>query len=167
MSCETERDPGDGTEDGDRRRVVLLGASNLTRGISTVVETAQRLWGAPLDVMMAAGHGRSYGMTSRVLGRSLPAITACGLWEDLSRRTPLPTAALITDVGNDIVYGAEADEIAAWVEECLVRLESLCRKRVITALPLASIAPLSPRRFLVFRSLLFPGSQLTLEFALH
>ena len=159
-------DSGDGSRDPPRRRVVLLGASNLTRGISTVVETSQRLWGTPLDVMAAAGHGRSYGMTSRVLGRSLPAIVACDLWEDLARRAPLPTAALITDIGNDILYGAEASQIAAWVEQCLVTLKSACEKTVITGLPLPSIASLSPKRFLLFRTLLFPRSQLTLDVGL-
>ena len=45
------------------RRVILLGASNLTRGISTVVEIAKTKWGSPLDIMSALGHGRSYGKT--------------------------------------------------------------------------------------------------------
>ena len=35
------------------RRVILLGASNLTRAISIVVETAQLLLGEPLDATAA------------------------------------------------------------------------------------------------------------------
>ena len=66
------------------RRVVLLGASNLTRGISTIVDTARRIWGAPLEVFAALGHGRSYGLTSAVLARKLPGILQCGLWDALS-----------------------------------------------------------------------------------
>jgi len=82
------------------RRVVLLGASNLTRGISTAVETARLQWGRPLDVMAALGHGRSYGLASRLLCRTLPSIVECGLWPALAARPPAPTAALVTDVGN-------------------------------------------------------------------
>jgi hypothetical protein len=146
-----------------KKRVVLLGASNLMRGISTVVETAEIAWGTPLDVMTACGHGRSYGTTSRVLGRSLPAIVSCGLWDDLATRIPLPTAALITDVGNDILYGADAKQIVSWVEQLLGRLAPVCDKIVVTGLPLASIRRLSRASFWVFRTLLFPGSQLTLD----
>jgi hypothetical protein len=39
-------------------RVILLGASNLTKCISLIVETAWNLLGSPLDVKAAMGHGR-------------------------------------------------------------------------------------------------------------
>jgi hypothetical protein len=161
MPAERKENPAGQPQDQVQRRVVLLGASNLMRGISTAIETAQYAWGTPLDVLAACGHGRSYGLTSRVLVRSLPAITKCGLWEDLARRTPLPTAALITDVGNDILYGASVNQIAAWVEQCLERLLPVCQRFVITGLPLSSIAALPAVRFRLIRSMLFPGSQLT------
>ena len=149
------------------KRVVLLGASNLVRGISTVVATAERVWGTPLDVMAACGHGRSYGMTSRVLGRSLPAIISCGLWDDLAQRPPLPTAALVTDVGNDIVYGADVNQIAAWVEQIFERLAPICQRTIVTGLPLASVQRLSPWHFRIFRTLLFPSSRLTYDVAMQ
>ena len=107
------------------RRVILLGASNVTRSMSTIVETAELVWGRPLDLLAACGHGRSYGRTSCVFGRSLPGILECGLWDELSRRPALPTAALVTDIGNDILYGAGVDQIAAWVEQSLIRLRGL------------------------------------------
>src|SRR5262245_2033911 len=81
-------------------RIVLLGASNLTRGISTVIETAGSILGRPLEVLAAFGHGRSYGMSSSVLGRSLPGIVDCGIWQSLAARPPVSTSALITDIGN-------------------------------------------------------------------
>jgi hypothetical protein len=149
------------------QRIVLLGASNLQRGMSTVIETAWHVWGSPLDVLAACGHGRSYGMTSRVLGRSLPGIVACGLWDELAERTPLPTAALLTDVGNDIVYGADADQIRSWLVTCVERLVPVCQTIVITGLPLSSLRTLSGWRFRLLRSLLFPCSHLALEPALE
>ena len=111
-------------------RVVLLGASNLTRGISIVVETARLVLGAPLEVFVAMGHGRSYGKPSRILGRTLPGIVECDLWAALKERPALPTFALVTDIGNDVAYGYETGAIASWVEACLDRLgESGARKR--------------------------------------
>jgi hypothetical protein len=144
-----------------RRRVVLLGASNVMRGISTIVETAERVWGQPADVLAASGHGRSYGQTSCVLGRSLPGILQCGLWDALARRPTLPTAALVTDIGNDILYGADADQIAAWVAECLTRLRGVCEPIVMTELPLARVALIRPWQYRWIRTLLFPGSRVT------
>jgi len=149
------------------RRVILLGASNVTRSMSTIVETAELVWGRPLDLLAACGHGRSYGRTSCVFGRSLPGILECGLWDELSRRSALPTAALVTDIGNDILYGAGADQIAAWVEQCLTRLRAVCERIVITELPLARVASVTPRQYNLFRALLFPGSRVTWDDALH
>ena len=144
------------------RRVVLLGASNLTRGISTVVATAQRVWGQPLEVLAALGHGRSYGIESRVLGRRLPGILNSGIWEALDRAPPLPTAVLITDVGNDILYGVPVAEIVRWVETTLNRLGPAA-KICLTGLPMGSIANLGPKRFRFYRRLFFPKCRLSLE----
>ena len=148
------------------RRVVLLGASNLIRGISTVVGTATQVWGGPLDVLAATGHGRSFGRDSRVFVRRLPAILECGLWDDLARRPPAATAGLITDIGNDILYGFSAEQIADWVRICLERLGPVCERIVVTELPLASVRELDRVRFLLMRKLLFPKSELQLADAL-
>src|SRR5947207_14876376 len=86
-------------------RVVALGASNLTRGLRIVVSTARQTWGPDIEIFGALGHGRSYGADSRVFVRRLPGILQSGLWRDLAARPPVPTRALVTDVGNDILYG--------------------------------------------------------------
>ncbi len=145
--------------------MVLLGASNLTRGISTVIETSQRILGGPLDVMAALGHGRSYGMPSSVLGRGLPGILGSRLWDDLADRDPLPTYGLITDIGNDILYGSSATELLSWIGECVERLTAHASRIVITELPMASIESVGPLRFGLLRQILFPNSPLTLDLA--
>ena len=155
-------DPGSGTRIPERR-VVLLGASNLIVGLPRVVEAARSMWGGRLDILAAAGHGRSYGYSSRVLWRALPAILSCGLWEDLARRPPASTAALLTDVGNDILYGAPTSVIAEWVEACLARLAVHASRLVITELPLESIQGIGRFRFLLMRRLLFPACRVALR----
>lgn len=148
------------------RRVILLGASNVVRGLSTIIETAELVWGRPLDVLAACGHGRSYGRTSCVFGRSLPGILECGLWDELSRRPALPTAALVTDIGNDILYGAGVDQIAAWVEQCLTRLRAAGARIIVTELPLARVASVTAGQYNLLRAVLFPGSRVTWDEAL-
>src|SRR5215831_6744908 len=127
----------------DVARVVALGASNLTRGFQTVVSTARAAWGSEVEVFGALGHGRSYGAHSRVFFRRLPGILESGLWSELESRPALPTRALVTDVGNDILYGFSADQTLAWVEETLRRLRTVTSDIVVTGLPLASIRRLS------------------------
>jgi hypothetical protein len=147
--------------------VVLLGASNLAWNWATVVEASRCAWGSPLDFLAAAGHGRSYGRHSTVLGRGLPGILECGLWKQLESAKPLPTAALVTDVGNDLVYGRDPDRIAEWVEQCVRRLQRHASQITITELPLEALGRMQPWRFIVLRSALFPKSRLTLDSALQ
>lgn len=149
-----------------RRRAVILGASNVIRGITAVVATAQAACGPSLDLMFACGHGRSYGQTSCVLGRTLPGIVPCGLWDAWRQRPAVPASALLTDVGNDLLYGASVSQITEWVRVCCDRLRPHCDRFVITELPLVSLRTLQPGRFRVMRSILFPQSRLSLEQAL-
>ncbi len=146
----------------DRPRVVLLGASNLTRALPTVVELCRCMLDSPLEVVAALGHGRSYGMHSSLLARRLPGILQTGLWEMLAGRPPTPSFALITDIGNDLMYGVPPATIADWVDQCADRLQQHGAKVIITGLPLESIDSLSPVRFAIARSLLFPGHPMTI-----
>jgi hypothetical protein len=132
----------------------------LTRGLATVLPISYRLWGGPLDVLAACGLGRSYGLRMPFLWRELPAITECGLWQALAQRPSAPTAALLTDIGNDLLYDVPVAQITAWVEACLDRLVRTGARVVLTPLPLCTVATVSRARFLLLRNLLFPGCQL-------
>lgn len=153
---------------GDTRySVVLLGASNLARGVSTVVDTARQICVGPVDIYTALGHGRSYGQSSSVLGRRLPGILQSGIWSDLAAREHQQVLALVTDIGNDLLFGAPVETIAGWVEECLERLAALDAKIVVTSLPIETLNKLTVARFRLFRSLLFPQNRYDLATALE
>ncbi len=143
-------------------RVVALGASNLTRGFHTVVSTARSIAGPDVEVLAALGHGRSYGAHSRFTVRTLPGILQSGLWHQLERLPPAPTRGLVTDVGNDVLYGMPAEQIVAWIDEAVVRLQRVTQDIVLTDLPIASGRRLSRIEFLAFRSLVVPQCRLTL-----
>ena len=139
-------------------RLVLLGASNLTRGLPTALAMAgTRLGPGSIDVLVAAGHGRSYGRWSRVFVRGLPAILDCGLWPALAA-AGRPSHALLTDIGNDIAYGAEPAELAGWVDACLARLTGV--RAIVTLLPVARLARLAPWQYHLFKAVIFPGRRL-------
>jgi len=139
-------------------RAILLGASNLKASLSPLISGVRRKAGGPVEVLAACGHGRSYGTWSRFLFvRRLPGIEGCGLWQELDRRPPRRTLALVTDVGNDLVYGVSAEAIAGWVEACLDRLVRQEAEIVLTLLPLPRLEKLSAWQVRLAVSLLFPG----------
>jgi len=139
-------------------RAILLGASNLKAALPTVLDGIGRQAAGPVEALAACGHGRSYGSWSRYLFvRGLPGIAGCGLWRALTGRPPLRTLALLTDVGNDLAYGAGVDQIAGWVESCLDRLARQRAEIVLTLLPLARLEKLSGPQVRLTASLLFPG----------
>jgi hypothetical protein len=184
--------------------VVLLGASNLTRGISTVVETVRLTHGSPLRIFAALGHGRSFGLRSRVMGRTLCSALDCAMWSALNSPLPggeglgvraaasqstrdtaqpdaaaaltpalsqrereremPPAFALITDIGNDVMYGATPQQIIDWISDSVDRLAQMNTPRInITALPTASIQRVTPWQFAIVKALLFPTRDITFE----
>jgi len=150
-------------EPNPRARVVLLGASNLTLSFRLVIDRLRAVLPGPIDLMAAAGHGRSYGRTSRVLVRELPGILECGLWPALRAAPPAETLALLADFGNDLVYGSEVEEIAGWIEAILDRLAEHGSRTAVERLPLANVERLSPLRFRIARGILYPRHKIDLE----
>ncbi len=145
----------------ERTRVVLLGASNLTLGLPTVLATMRaRLGPGPLEIFVAAGHGRSYGRWSRVGLRGLPGILGCGLWPAARKPTRGRTHALLTDIGNDLAYGASPEELTGWVTACLDHLAEISADVVLTLLPVRSLACLAPWRYHLVKTVMFPGRRL-------
>lgn len=111
---------------------------------------------APLEIDAALGHGRSYGVWSTVAVRSLPSIVDCGLWSALQERPHVRTFALITDIGNDLMYGFAPQQIAGWVETSLSRLAEANANIVVTRLPIARVRQLSAWRYHATRLSFFP-----------
>lgn len=165
-------------------RSVLLGASNLRTALPRVVAllaagptpdaAATSATDDPHEILVACGHGRSYGARSTFLGvRSLPGIVECGLWPALRQRQPTAPGAgggLLTDLGNDLAYGFSVDRVLRWVTLCLDRLAAAGLDGpavTLVAPPVASLERMGRRRFAVARRVLFPARSLDLDRLLH
>ena len=144
-------------------RFVLLGASNARRGFPAFVDIARSMATGDLEVLAAIGHGRSYGKWSSVPGRGLPSIKDCQLWEALREAPPAPTTALVTDIGNDLLYGSAPRVLVDWVRCCVERLCDVGATTNITELPVGNLEQLGPRRFAFFRTLFVPTCRLSIE----
>jgi len=145
-------------------RLILLGASNVRRGMTTIVRTAGDAWGPGLEIFGAFGHGRSFGKRSCIPFRCLPGILECRIWQDLALAPGAETRAIIADAGNDILYGERPATILAWVSECVRRLAP--SRLAITGLPLHRLRTLGRGQFLFFRSVFFPSSRHSREDAI-
>lgn len=168
-----------------RQSIVLLGASNLTIGWRSVLNSLRQGLDTPLDVYVALGMGRSYVDWSRFVGRELPGIARCQLFDDFAAAVSTSAAetsitgsgadvspaplVLMTDVGNDLVYGRTPEVIAASLEICLERIRQCSphSKILMTGLPLGSVTRLTNLRYKVTRSILFPGCRLQLPLILQ
>ena len=145
------------------QNVVLLGASNLVLGWRSLVDSLRLVTADSINLNVALGMGRSYVKTSAFWFRQLPAISDCGLWDHLPQDSANPPLVLITDLGNDIVYLFEPDQIAAAVRQCISQVLAwrADARIVMTGLPLASLTRVGKLRFLIARTILFPGCTLS------
>jgi hypothetical protein len=157
------------SEATDRQLAVLLGASNLTLGWPHLLRALKHGIKESVDVFTANGMGRSYLRHSRFAWRTLPGILESDLWSQLQQhieqtRSDKPPVALITDLGNDMVYGRSPQEVVAAAEQCIQRLKA-CDERVeivITRPPVQSVTRLSWLRYHFFRTVLFPACDIKL-----
>lgn len=146
------------------QRLIVLGASNVTRSFGRLVRLAGERLPGPLEVVAAHGHGRSYGAAwSTVLVRQLPGILHCRLWEAVGQSRSVPTVAIVTDIGNDLLYEFPVETVANWVEQCFARLQGVADRIVVTALPVANLEGLSEVRYKFFRRLFMPDCRLPLS----
>ncbi len=65
----------------------------------------------------------------------------------------VPTFGLITDVGNDLFYGAAVEQVLSWVVEVAERLIKKCQQVVLTLPPVENAKYVSEWRYSVIRSL--------------
>lgn len=150
---------------GHRLTAVVLGASNVSRGQARLNAVIRGRSAAPVGLLIAAGHGRSYGANSRVWMRRLPSILGCGVWRALDRegsdRGRL--VALVTDIGNDLLYGSSPAQVAAWVREGVGRLVDRGATVALARLPLEAVRRVGPVRYRALKTLFVPGCPLSIE----
>ena len=145
------------------RAVVVLGASNVSRGLARLSAIVRALAPAPVSLFVAAGHGRGYGVNTRVAWRRLPSILGCGLWRALDRERIERPMVVVTDVGNELLYGLGVSAVAGAVGEATHRLATRGGRLVITGLPLAAVAGVGAVRYRLLRMLYVPRCLLGLD----
>ncbi len=145
--------------------VVCIGASNLVRGIPAVAALSRNRFGRNTEIYSVSGHGRSYLGRSSFFFRTLPGILDSGLWKKLSDKNGY-MKAIITDIGNDIMYGYSQDEILEGAVSAIERLKKLTADITVTGLPVHNLDSLNEMKFRLFKNIFFPNAGLTLAQAM-
>ncbi len=152
-----------GTNPDPRALVAVLGASNVTLALPQILTALhRRLAGSgPTEYYVAHGPGRSYGTVAGLPCLEFPALGRCGLYEALEARwrsAGLPSVyVMLTDVGNDVMYGVSARGIAAWVREIVEKFRALDARIVLTSVPVDSVLGMPAWKFGLVRPLLYPS----------
>lgn len=164
-------DPGNAlpspTCDPNSQRCIVIGASNVAQSLGYVIHLADQSFGPRMNLLIAGGRGRSYGSTSYFAMRRLPSILQCELWNAAAAQPQQATSAVVTDIGNDILYGRSVETITLWVRECLARLCGLQAQTTLIGLPLARVRRLNASAFYFFRTFLIPRSRMDLRTTLQ
>jgi hypothetical protein len=79
----------------------------------------------------------------------------------MDRARPLPTVAIIADIGNDLAYETPVDTLVGWIEATLDRLAEHDARVVFNNVPLASLQTVGWARYHVFREMPFPSCRLS------
>lgn len=140
-----------------KQRIHLYGASNLWLSRRAALGAVRRRFDGPIEIGLACGPGRSYGLRA-----GNPLVTYRPLRDvEFPMTSPVPTLALLSDIGNDIAYAQRPDTTLAWVSDLAHRLESQGAEVILTGLPVESLRTLPNWMFLVLRRLYYAGQTVT------
>ena len=145
--------------DSSKPLVFVFGASNVRRGLPSLLEITRRTLGPQWDLIVTAGHGRSYGTLSHVFGRGLPGIRDAQ-WKKHLTDGVRNKSALFTDIGNDLLYGATPLQIRDWLDECLSLLTQHDVQITIAGLPVEVLKLVGRKKFFILRTFFFPKSDI-------
>jgi hypothetical protein len=144
-----------------RTCLAILGASNVARGFPSVVAHACRLWGEPLELFVAKGHGRSYGITSCLFGRTLPGIRESHLFRALRPLGDRRLHALVTDIGNDLPYGVPVEQILAWIRDAFDELIECGADVALLPMPIENLRAVPAWKYTALLRTLYPRCRTT------
>ncbi|QDT37913.1 hypothetical protein [Stratiformator vulcanicus] len=139
-------------------RVAIFGASNVALGLNTICRLLSVESPSIEHLLVACGHGRAYGRASTVGPRTLGSLSASAIWDQLEEQPAgSGSLAVLTDIGNDALYGDSFDEMLDHVTRCIDRLNPMFDHVVVTQMPLESIRRLSPWGYHTVSRLFFPA----------
>ena len=145
---------------------LLMGASNLARGYSMLTHhLSECLEKNKTEFLNALGPGRGFCARGGIFNITYSPIQDCRIIESGEKKSKeaLHTVVLITDIGNDLMYGVSADTLIASLDIMIDEILKWDAEIFLTPIHVNLRKDVSPTIFLVLRSLLYPSSKVNYE----
>lgn len=140
---------------------VLMGASNLARGYSALTKCLVRcLAPHPIEILHAMGPGRGYCARGGIFNITYPPIRSSGILRSARGRAQRArkVIALITDIGNDIMYDVPVSDLISCLDDLFQELDAIGAEIFVHPIPLDFSEDFSERQFRILRSIFYPNS---------
>ena len=140
---------------------IFLGASNLARSFHGLKYCIERcIFPRPASFVHAMGPGRGYVSRGGILNAVYSPILNCGILEAVRNKKikDQSVVALITDIGNDIMYGVSSEKIINGLQYLLNALGEFKTNIFITSIPVDLENDISELHFHIIRQIYFPKS---------
>jgi len=141
---------------------LLMGASNLARGYSMLTHHLSECFEKnKTEFLNALGPGRGFCARGGIFNITYSPIQDCRIIESGEKKSKeaLHTVVLITDIGNDLLYGVSADTLIASLDIMIDEILKWDADIFLTSIHVNLRKDVSPTIFFVLRSLLYPTSK--------
>ena len=145
---------------------LLMGASNLARGYSMLTQHLSECLGKnKTEFLNALGPGRGFCARGGIFNITYSPIKDCRIIESAEKKSKeaLLTVALITDIGNDLMYGVSADTLIASLDLMIDEILKWDAEIFLTPIHINPKKDISPTIFFVLRFLLYPSSKVNYD----
>ena len=148
----------------DKILFLLMGASNLARGYSMFTRHISSCFGKnKTEFLNALGPGRGFCSRGGMFNFTYPPIQDCRILEVAKKKSCDTRAVLITDIGNDLMYGVLADTLIESLDGLIGRALQWDAEIFLTSIHVNLKKDVSPTMFFILKSFFYPGSSITYE----
>jgi hypothetical protein len=143
---------------------LLMGASNLSRGYSMFTRHISSHFGKnKTEFLNALGPGRGFCARGGMFNFTYPSIQDCRILEVAEKKSCDTRAVLITDIGNDLMYGVSADTLIESLDRLIDRALQWDAEIFLTSIQVNLKKDVSQTKFFILKSFFYPGSNITYE----
>ena len=143
---------------------LFMGASNLARGYSLLTRHISSCFGKnKTEFLNAFGPGRGFCARGGMFNFTYPPIQDCRILEVAKKKSCDTRAVLITDIGNDLMYGVLADTLIESLDGLIGRALQWDAEIFLTSIHVNLKKDVSPTMFFILKSFFYPGSSITYE----
>ena len=148
----------------DKLLFLFMGASNLARGYALLTRHLSKCLGVKnIEFLNALGPGRGFCAKGGMFNFIYPPIQDCQVIEAAEKKTKNTRVVLLTDLGNDLMYGVTADALIECLDMLIDRMLKWNADIFLTSIHINMKKDISRRTFYILRFIFYPNSKMNYE----